>query len=262
MPKQNELFISFWNVENLFDVESAYRSEKFRKLIGKDLIGWDDSLLETKLSQLSKVIRSMNLGKGPDIIGVCEVENKNVLIKLAEKIANDSGRKYQIAHAETTDNRGIDIAFLYDPMMVSTSPEKMYQHWIIKRYATREIFQVNFDINGETIVLIGNHWPSRTSGQYESEPYRMIAGETLSYWVERIKQELGDETPIVVLGDFNDEPFNRSITEYALSINNIDLVINGAAPYLFNLMWPILAMGAGSHVYKGRWNLLDQIMIS
>jgi predicted extracellular nuclease len=258
----SKLFIAFWNVENLFDVESADRPEKLRKIIGKDIVGWDDALLGAKLSQLSKVIISMNSGAGPDILGVCEVENKTVLAKLADKIADDGGRNYLIAHADTSDNRGIDVAFLYDPAIAKTSPDKMYQHWVVKRYATRELFQVNFDIDGQTVVLIGNHWPSRTTGQYESEPYRMTAGETLSYWVERIQQELSGDAPIIVLGDFNDEPFNRSITEYALSVNDSRRVINGKNPYLLNLMWPILASGKGSHIYDGQWNMLDQIMVS
>ena len=258
----NKLFIAFWNVENLFDVESAERPEKIRKLIAKDIVGWDETLLKSKLSQLSKVIRSMNSGAGPDFLGVCVIENKTVLAKLAETISSDGGRTYQIAHADTSDNRGIDVAFLYDPAIASTSPDKMYQHWVVKRYATRELFQVNFDIDGQTVVMIGNHWPSRTAGQYESEPYRMTAGETLSYWVERIQQELGDDVAIIVLGDFNDEPFNRSLTEYALSVNDSRRVIDGKNPYLLNLMWPILASGAGSHVYSGQWNLLDQIMVS
>lgn len=258
----NELFIAFWNVENLFDVETADRSEKIRKLIARDIAGWDEVLLGAKLGQLSKVIRSMNAGAGPDIMGVCEVENRAVLMKLAEKIASDGGREYQVAHADTSDNRGIDVAFLYDPAITSVSPNQTYQHWIVKRFATRELFQVNFEVNGQIVVLVGNHWPSRTAGQYESEPYRMTAGETLSYWVERIQQEQGNDVPVVVLGDFNDEPFNRSLIEYALSINDSRRVISGKNPYLLNLMWPILASGAGTYTYGGQWNLFDQIMVS
>lgn len=258
----DKLFLAFWNVENLFDVESADRPEKLKRIVGKELVGWDGVLLDAKLRQLSKVIRAMNAGAGPDILGVCEVENRNVLIGLAEKIAADGGRRYGVAHTDTSDNRGIDVAFLYDPAIASASPDEMFQHWIVKRFATRELFQVNFRIDGQAVVLVGNHWPSRTSGQYESEPYRMTAGETLSYWIERIQEELGEDVAIVVMGDFNDEPFNRSIAEYALSTNDSRQVVNGRNPYLLNLMWPILASGAGSHFYNGRWNMLDQIMVS
>jgi predicted extracellular nuclease len=262
MKMPSSLFLSFWNVENLFDVESADRPEKLRRVIGKDIAGWDDSFLGSKLRQLSTVIRSMNSGTGPDILGVCEVENRNVLLKLTARIAGDGGRKYDVAHADTSDNRGIDVAFLYDPNVAGTSPDEMFQHWVVKRYATRELFQVNFKIDGQTVVLVGNHWPSRTSGQYESEPYRMTAGETLSYWIERICEKLGEDVAIIVMGDFNDEPFNRSVTEYTLSTSDSRMVVNGKNPYLLNLMWPFLASGTGSHFYGGRWNMLDQIMLS
>ncbi len=258
----DSLFIAFWNVENLFDVESADRSEKLRGILGKDLSGWDDVVLESKLRQLSRVICSMNSGAGPDILGVCEVENRNVLIRLTGMITAEGGRNYHVVHADTSDNRGIDVAFLYDPAVASTSPDKVFQHWVVKRYATRELFQVNFEMDGQTVVLVGNHWPSRTSGQYESEPFRITAGETLSYWIERIRQELGNHVAIVVTGDFNDEPFNRSITEYALSTSDRRQVMNGRNPYLLNLMWPLLGSGAGTHLYNGRWNMLDQIMVS
>lgn len=258
----DELFIAFWNVENLFDVETAERPEKLRKLIAKDIAGWNDDLLDAKVGQLSKVIRSLNSGNGPDILGVCEVESQAVLQKLAARIVSDGGRAYRIAHADAGDNRGIDVAFLYDGAVAETSPDEMFQHWIVKRYATRELFQVNFRIDGKPVVLVGNHWPSRSAGQYESEPFRIIAGETLSYWIERIQEELGEDVPIVVLGDFNDEPFNRAISEYALGVNDGRVVMAGQNPYLLNLMWPLLAAGAGSHVFDGRWNMLDQIMVS
>ena len=56
-------------------------------------------------------------------------------------------------------------------------------HEVLKRSATRDIFQANFDTaQGRRLILIGNHWPARL-GVAE---YRIVAGETLSYWLERI----------------------------------------------------------------------------
>jgi predicted extracellular nuclease len=259
---ENTLFAAFWNVENLFDLETAERPAKITKMIAKDLVGWDQATLGAKLGQLSKVIRSLNGGLGPDILGVCEVENKSVLEKLTARIKADGGRSYQVAHADTSDNRGIDVAFLYDSNVAATSPDQMFQHWVVKRFATRELFQANFTIDQRKVVFVGNHWPARTAGQYESEPYRMTAGETLAYWIERIHEELGANVPIVVMGDFNDEPFNRSLMEYTLSVNDPNTILAGTNKYLLNLMWPILATGQGSHLFAGRWNALDQILVS
>jgi len=256
----NELFIASWNVENLFDTENAVRPQKVFNKIKSDIAGWDDTLLDAKLGQLSKIIRAMNGGKGPDILGVYEVENRAVLDKLTSRISADGGRTYQVAHADTSDERGIDVAFLYDPAVASAS--EWFQHWIVKRYPTRELFQVNFTVGGQKLVLVGNHWPSRTAGQYESEPFRIVAGETLAYWIQRIHEELGKDVGIIVMGDFNDEPFNRSVQEHALGISDDRAVLKGTNYYLLNLMWPIIASGTGSYFYGGRWNMLDQIMVN
>ncbi|NLR74226.1 endonuclease/exonuclease/phosphatase family protein [Leeia aquatica] len=253
------LFLAFWNVENLFDLETAPRLDKLQKVIGKSLQGWDDAVLSSKLGQLSKVIRSLNEGKGPDALGVCEVESAAVLGKLCQRIATDGGRQYQVAHADSSDARGIDVAFLYDAQRMQAGAT--FQHWVVKRKATRDLLQVNFTVEGQPLVLIANHWPSRLGGQYESEPYRMTAGETLAYWHQRIQQELGPQVAVVAMGDFNDEPFNRSLQEYALAVNDRDTVLNGRNPYWLNLMWPLLATGQGSHYYDG-WGMLDQMLVS
>ncbi len=109
---------------------------------------------------------------------------------------------------------------------------------------------------------MGNHWPSRSAGQYESEPFRIMAAETLAYWVERIHEIHGDDVALVALGDFNDEPFSRSMTDYALATASRDPVLRGRNRYLLNLMAPLAGAGLGSHHFDGRWNMLDQILIS
>src|SRR5680860_40808 len=80
-----EYHISFWNLENLFDIEgSPRRSEKLERPIGSDLVGWDQVNLDNKIGQLSAIIQMLNSGKGPDVLGVCEVENKHVLELLVD----------------------------------------------------------------------------------------------------------------------------------------------------------------------------------
>jgi hypothetical protein len=80
---------------------------------------------------------------------------------------------------------------------------------------------------------------------------------------KRRHEEQGKDAAVVVLGDFNDEPFSRSITEYALAPPDAARVGSARSQnsYLLNLMWPIVASGHGTHFYDG-WNTLDQIMVS
>jgi predicted extracellular nuclease len=255
-----EYYAAWWNLENLFDTENAQRSDKLKRTIQNELKGWNEAILDCKISQLSKIILKMNDGDGPDILGVCEVENKAVLEKLVDKI-NQPQKKYNIAHDDTKDKRGIDVAFIYDSSKFSL--KRQFSHWIVKRNATRDIFQINLKIKNSDvqIVCIGNHWPARIGGVSESEPYRIIAAEALSYFHQRVKEEMGDNTPILVMGDFNDQPFSRSVMNYALSTNISKKLKRARSPKLFNLMWSLLAQGDATHYY-GDGEILDQFMVS
>ncbi len=217
--------------------------------------------MKKKIQQLSKIICKLNEGKGPDMLGVCEVENKPVLQRLVDSLKS-LNRSYSIAHHDTSDQRGIDVAFIYDRELFRY--EDQFSHEILKRNATRDIFQVNFKTaSGRDLIMIGNHWPSRLNGLFLTEPYRIIAAETLSYWHERILEKKGKSTPIVVVGDFNDEPFNRSLTQYALSTNcKLKVISSRSAPRLFNLMWPLMGMGIGTHYHDNVPGMLDQFMVS
>jgi endonuclease/exonuclease/phosphatase family metal-dependent hydrolase len=270
-----EYFIAWWNLENLFDVEnSPNRSDKLQRTLKNELRGWTEDILDKKINQLSKIISKMNNNAGPDILGICEIENRPVVEKLVSSLASLSNHEYKIIHADTQDDRGIDVPLIYDSIKfdiekdTQTGKELVFSHFILKRVATRDILQVNFKskISGNRLVLIGNHWPSRSAGQYESEPYRIVAGETLSYFHQRILEENQDEhdkTAILVMGDFNDEPFNRSITEYALATTSILKVkLSREAPRLYNLMWPIMSKGFGTFYFENFPNFLDQFMIS
>ncbi len=139
----------------------------------------------------------------------------------------------------------------------------MFSYEVLKRSATRDILQANFVTSkGTELIVIGNHWPSRSAGQYKSDPYRMMAGETLSYWLKRIQEVKGSRAAVLVMGDFNDEPHSRSLTEYALSTIIRNKVVYGRNPYLYNLMWPLLGTRQASYVFNSEPLMIDQILIS
>lgn len=109
-------FVAWWNVENLFDEEhSPRRSEKLHRALGESLVGWTVALRDRKVARLASVIALMNEGAGPDLLGVREVENEFVMDLLADAIQGAlAGRDYRVVHADTGDQRGIDVAFIYD----------------------------------------------------------------------------------------------------------------------------------------------------
>lgn len=265
-------YVAWWNVENLFDEENAppdRRPEKVARAVGRDLAGWTPARRDRKIGQLTSVIAQMNAGRGPDLLGVCEVENRFVLDLLASAVHQLlPARSYGIAHADTDDARGIDVAFLYDTAKLTAPATEIFFHVVMRRNATREIVQVNFETAaGRTWTVFGNHWPSRSGGRWESAGYREIAGETLGYFHDRALEMHGAATPVLAMGDFNDEPFDTSLVTHAGSTRQADKVVNATNPLLWNLMWPVMGTGHvnepdGTFYFDNEPNQLDQFLIN
>jgi hypothetical protein len=188
MPSEYQ--VAWWNLENLVDEENApasRRTDKVFRAIRNGIAGWTPQRRDRKVAQLASVIVQMNAGAGPDLLGVCEVENRFALDLLVDAVgALLPARDYGVVHADTDDARGIDVAFLYDRALLEVPPNETFFHVVMRRNATREIVQVNFRTRqGRTWSVFGNHWPSRSGGHLESAGYRHIAGETLSYFHRR-----------------------------------------------------------------------------
>jgi hypothetical protein len=62
------------------------------------------------------------------------------------------------------------------------------------------------------------------------------------------------------MGDFNDEPFDPSLVDYALSARSATKVINTDTPRFFNCMWHVLGQGLGSLYFSNFPNVLDQFL--
>ena len=196
----NAYYFMWWNVENLFDiVNSPRRTEKLERTLKNELKGWTQDILDLKINQLSKIISKVNESQGPDILGLCEIENRHVLELLVKIIRQQlPSRNYRIVHADTEDKRGIDVAFIYDKNKIEvekdnkTGKDLIFSHFVMKREATRDILQVNFKTksSGKRLVLIGNHWPSRSG----PDPERVVVSKEATP-VERVRL-----TPDIVAG--------------------------------------------------------------
>ena len=255
--------IYWWNLENLFDIErSTTRSDFLQKTLKSELKGWTRSILNKKLSNINSVITQFNSNNGPDILGVCEVESKAVVEELAERMSKSLKRNYTVSHADSADKRGIDTALIYDADLYSTD-DLVFTLRITKRNSTRDLLQIHLKTKAENeLVIILNHWPSRSGGTFESEPYRIMVAENLAYWVDRIHEEMDDNPSIVLMGDFNDNPFDRSLSHYLMGSNNSKSVTYARNNKFYNLMYQFMDKQVGTHVYGNELNLLDQFLIS
>ena len=186
-------FVAFWNVENFFAPENCQeRPDWLASQMASALDGWSEELFLRKRDQLAQIITQMNGGAGPDILGVCEVENRLVLDALCSRLNQQlPERDYAPVHADSLrDLRGIDTAFLHDCRRYTHDPESLFSYFVVRRTGTRDITQATITTSsGVNLVLLCNHWPARSGGIHESRGYRMTAGETLAYFHQRIRDK-------------------------------------------------------------------------
>ncbi|MRT93272.1 hypothetical protein [Ancylomarina sp. 16SWW S1-10-2] len=256
---KKELTVVFYNVENLFDTinQPDKRDGDFTPL-GK--LNWDTKRYNDKVSKLSYVLSSINKEALPAIIGLCEVENRDVIEDLIDHDRLKKG-KYKIVHSESPDKRGIDCALIY-----RKDDFKYLKHEAIniefpwdKEYKTRDILYVQGLVGKkDTLNIFVNHWPSRLGGQEKSEPNRIYVAMQLRKAIDKI-QAKNPFAKIIIMGDFNDEPTDNAVVETLNADNNK----NTSNPMgLYNLMYDVEANGEGSYNYRGDWNMLDNLIVS
>ena len=134
--------VAFWNLENLFAPEGFPGREPWiANAVQNDLRGWTQALFDQKVAQLASIIVQMKAGAGPDLLGVCEVENRFALEAVANQLnALRPARNYQLVHVDSTrDQRGIDTAFIFDANVLATNLQELFSHWVMRRTGTRDI---------------------------------------------------------------------------------------------------------------------------
>ncbi len=257
---KRDVRIMFYNVENLFDIfnDSIKNDDEFTE---KGERFWNNKRYYEKLNQIAKVTIALGGWNPPDIIGLCEIENRFVL----EGITKFSPLKrigYEIIHQESPDNRGIDVGFLFRPEKFKPIDfEAIPIHFPDNpEHKTRDILHVNgFFNSGDTVHIFINHWPSRWGGQLESEENRIFVASVLRAKVDSIFAN--DKSPnILILGDLNDYPENTSLIETLKARTEFS---NPKPTELYNLAWYLHEKkGIGTHKYAGEWGVLDQIIVS
>ena len=251
---KHEFTIVSYNVENLFDTKDdpTIPDEEFLPESEKK---WDDEKYQRKLNDIARVLTEVNPVELPEIVGLVEIENRQVLSDLigTGKLAGH----YGIIHEESPDYRGIDVAMIYRkdafqelshevlPVNFPDDPE----------FKTRDILHVTGKLNNKLVHLFINHWPSRIGGNDKTEPKRIMAASVLKKKVDQILA-LDAQARIIIMGDMNDEPANKSLIE------TLDAQSPDSKAKLVNLMMPDDANNKGTYFFSGSWNMLDNLVVS
>jgi predicted extracellular nuclease len=260
IKQKNRFRIMFYNVENLFDTEDN-PDKKDDEFLPKGNRYWSKYKYWDKEKRIYKVITSVGGWTPPDIVGICEIENRKVINDLVNNTPLVKFN-YQIIHQESPDRRGIDVGLLYRKEAFKPIENKFLAINFPDNpeSKTRDILYVKGIINShDTLHIFVNHWPSRWGGQLESEPRRMFVASVLRNSVDSLFK-VNCKTNIVIVGDLNDEPHNKSIVDTLRASSKLENVKDDE---LYNLSGYIQEnRNAASNKYQGVWGMIDQFIVS
>jgi predicted extracellular nuclease len=251
---QQEFRVMFYNVENLFDTEDDPNTND-DEFLPQGARRWTPYRYYSHLQQTAKVIHAVGEWDTPALVGVCEVENDSVMIHLINRTSLRT-QNYRYCISRGNDPRGIEVALLYQ-----RDKFQYIDHRSIRiRFAqtdrhSRDILHVwGKIITGDTLDVFICHFPSRYSGEKETEQARLDAARHLRQLCDSL-HDVRQNPCLLIMGDFNDNPSDRSIQAIVKSSNpERDLVNLFADQKSLNFQ--------GSYKYQGEWSQLDQMMVS
>lgn len=256
--KDKEFTVVFYNTENLFDTKDDPDTydEEYTPSGSKE---WTTKRYEKKVDDIAKVVSSADPDGLPEIIGLAEVENETVLKSLLDTEHFSDGY-YGIVHEDSPDMRGIDVALLYKadafdllhdefiPIQFPFDPESK----------VRDILYAKGVAGKDTMHLFVNHWKSRAGGRKETEEKRTYSAKILRAKIDSVLNKNSD-AKIVAMGDFNDEPDNKSLSK-VLDAKDPDQTEKN--DQLYNLMYPKDKQDKGTYNYQSEWFMLDNLIVS
>lgn len=239
------LMAMFWNLENFFNYTDDGNGESDKEFSPEGTRHWTARRFYSKCNAISKSIYWIadEFGNLPDVVGVAEIESRDVLARL---LGGTSLRKakYSIIHYESNDHRGIDTALMWRREKLKLVSSKACR---IDGLQTRDILLAEFECldTGEMITFAVVHLPSKYGGG-KTAWKRELAANRLKQVADSVRGE-GCER-LIVMGDFNDVP----------SAAEFDVL----KPGLVNLSEPLSGKGEGTIRFNGKWDLIDMFWVS
>lgn len=251
-----------WNIQTFFDGNTdGCEYSQFKKNSN-----WNTSAYTARLTRLCDAIQEMNA----DIFVFEEIENDAVLFDISNQLAgNIWGTKKHLSNGCFKKNEGdaIGCAVLSRFPIEKVTTHNLYvETESAKQPSMRPIMEVTLNLNNSAkLVLLVNHWKSKSSGAEESEIWRDWQETVLC---QRFNNNRGNY--VLATGDFN-----RDIYEFEFSgvgeLNeqrnpNIDLrnLVSGEKISVYS-PW-IKESGSlvtpGSYYYKNSWERIDHFFAS
>jgi hypothetical protein len=253
--------IGFYNLENLFDTIDSPDTDD-AEFLPNGINRWDGARYNEKLKNMAYAISQIGrefLPIPPMILGVSEIENKQVLVDLTQT-ETLKPFKYGIVHYDSPDKRGVDVGLIYQTeyFKLTNSRSHRLNYSNDTAFRTRDQLVVSGLLIGEPIHIIVCHWPSRSGGEARSRPLRVAAAQLTRHIIDSI-EAIDPNAKIVMLGDLNDDPTNESMMEYVSAKGEKSEV---TTKDMYNPYYNMFKKGTGSLAFRDAWDNFDQIVVS
>jgi len=253
--------VAFYNLENLFDTIDTPNvvDEEFTPT---GPYQWGSQRYYKKLANIEEVFYKLSAATGsfPAIIGMSELENRNVLEDIVS-LPKLVKANYQIVHYDSPDVRGVDVALIYRPSIFKYEGSSSLRVKVegMPDFKTRDILMTWGKIDGEKFYFFVCHWPSRRGGEQTSAHLRCAAAKVARDAVDSVVK-IDPKANFILMGDLNDDPVNMSVYE-TLGAKGKMNEAKGPGDF-FNPFYAMFKAGYGSLGYQDSWNLFDNIVVS
>jgi predicted extracellular nuclease len=250
---QTSYRVVFYNLENFFDTQTD-STRDYNEFTPEGALHWTDKKYQEKRTHIFQVLTAIAEWQPITLMGFVEIENAFVLQDLIN--STPLGREnYDVVHFESNDRRGIDVGLIYhaDHFKLLSSQKIPVKDPGDPDFTTRDILYVKGLLAGDTLHVFINHWVSRWRGVMESQYLRVLCAESLKKVIDSVCVTNPDAN-ILVMGDFNDNPDDKSIlrlTENTVNcqLHNVNLTTSNK-----NVK--------GTLKYGSEWSYFDQFLIS
>jgi len=263
----DEIIVATYNVEALFDCEKDHETQD-HDYLPHGFYAWDEAKLARKIANLGRVVRSINGGRGPDILALNEVENHGIATRLRDEALGDLGYD-TVVHKDSECIYGLDNAVLSRfPLSREARIHSVNDFRTDAARRARGILEATFDVFGVPLTLFVNHWPAgvgRTAAQ------RIDVARQLRELVEkRVADDPAAE--LIVLGDFNATLDEEAFGKRGLRASSDPASVVGPdrTATVFDTRAGTAAPDSATHFTRpypytgpaGDWNALDHIFVS
>ncbi|MDR0569579.1 MAG: endonuclease/exonuclease/phosphatase family protein [Spirochaetaceae bacterium] len=274
--KPDEMRIAFWNVQALFDGEET--GAEYGEYLSS--AGWTAEKYQARLTALALGIEGLS-ENAPDIIGLAEIENAQVLADFAGGPLAKKGYQWTFFGANPGGALGVGV--------LSKHPfGQTLVHAITADGVTapRPMLEIRLEVKDAPLICFVCHWKSKIGGDEETEAFRKASARVIARRLQELNQE-SPEIPVIVMGDLNENhdefyrksgsvitallPDDPSAAELAGDAPADVLVLSLHKPPLpeyFSRSAAVLytpwggALPEGSYYFRETWETIDHFLLS